>query len=132
MKKIAAVSATALALVGAAAVATPSAAQPYGYGYSAYEACRAKKSDSGATGAVIGGLAGAVLGSQVAGRGDRTEGAVIGGLAGVLLGNSIGRSSARSSDTCDARDYSRAAYRRAYVADRYGYDYRDYRYDYRY
>lgn len=137
MKKIAAISATALALVSAAAVATPSFAQPYGYG--AYEACRAKKSDKGTTGAVIGGLAGAVLGSQVAGRGDRTEGAVIGGLAGVLLGNTVGRSSAKSSAACEARDYGRAAYRRAYYDGRYDdrydgrYGYHDYRYGaYRY
>jgi hypothetical protein len=133
MKKIAAISATALTLVGAAAVATPTFAQPYGYG--AYEACRAKKSDSGTTGAVIGGLAGAVLGSQVAGRGDRTEGALIGGLAGVLLGNTVGRSSAKSSDACEARDYGRVSYRRAYADDRFAgrHGYRDYRYGaYRY
>jgi uncharacterized protein YcfJ len=135
MKTIAALSATALTLVGAASAATPSFAQPYGYG--AYETCRAKKSDSGTTGAVIGGLAGVVLGSQVAGRGDRTEGAVIGGLAGVLLGNTVGRSSAKSSDACEARNY-RAHYRRAYYdrggdydrydrfgARNYGYGYRD-------
>ena len=133
MKKIAAISATALAVVSAAAVATPSFAQPYGYG--AYEACRAKKNDSGTTGALIGGLAGAVLGSQIASRGDRTEGAVIGGLAGVVLGGAVGRSSAKSSNACEARDYGRAAYRRAYYDDRYDgrYDYRDYRYGgYRY
>lgn len=137
MKKIAALSATALTLVGAASVATPTLAQPYGYG--AYEACRAKKSDSATTGAVVGGLAGAVLGSQVAGRGDRTEGALIGGLAGVLLGNAVGRSSAKSSDACEARDY-RATYRRAYYnppgygryddrygARSYGYGYGGYR-----
>ena len=127
MKKLAAVSAAALALAGAAATTTPASAQPYGYG--AYEACRDKKSDNGTTGAVIGGLAGAVLGSQVAGRGDRTEGAVIGGLAGVLLGNVVGRDSAKSSNACEARDY-RASYRRAYVPARYDgrYGYRDYRY----
>ena len=133
MKKIAAISATALTLFGAASIATPSFAQPYGYG--AYEACRAKKSDNGTTGAVIGGLAGAVLGSQVAGRGDRTEGAVIGGLAGVLLGNTVGRSSAKSSHACEARSYGRASYRPSYADDRYSgrYGYRDYRYGaYRY
>src|SRR4030095_14213831 len=111
MRKIATASAS-LALVGAAAAATPTFAQPYGYG--AYEACHDKKSDNGTTGAVIGGLAGAVLGSQVAGRGDRTEGAVIGGLAGVLLGNVVGRDSAKSSNACEARNY-RTSYRRAYV-----------------
>ena len=42
-------------------------------------------------GAVIGGLAGAVLGSQVAARGHRTDGSVVGGVAGAAAGAMIGR-----------------------------------------
>ena len=111
MKKLMALSATALAIVTAGtAVATPSLARDYrGYGH--YDdACRSKKSNNGTTGAVIGGVAGAVLGSNVAGRGDRTEGAVIGGLAGALLGNSVGRSNAKSSYACESRDYGSVRY----------------------
>lgn len=124
MKTIAALSAAALTLVGAASVATPGFARDYGYRSGVHEACRVKQKNGQTAGALIGGLAGAVLGSNVAGRGDRTEGAVIGGVAGALIGNSIGRSSAKSSYVCDARD-ARYSYR--------NYGYRDYRYSaYRY
>lgn len=40
-------------------------------------------------GTVVGAGIGAIAGSAVAGRGDRNEGAVIGGLAGALLGNQM-------------------------------------------
>jgi surface antigen len=41
-------------------------------------------------GAVIGGVAGAVIGSQVADKGDRVVGMVIGGVLGAVLGHAIG------------------------------------------
>jgi hypothetical protein len=132
MKKFAAISATVLALVGAGAAATPSFARDYGYGYrAADEACHDKKQDKGATGAIVGGLAGALLGSQIAGRGDHAGGAVIGGLAGAVLGNTIGRSSAKSSAACEARDYGRVDYRgrQSYYADYQRSHYRPYRYN---
>jgi len=128
--KFAALTATALALVTAGAVATPSFARDYGY-FSAADACHAKKQTKGTTGAVVGGLAGALLGSQVAGHGSNTEGAVIGGLAGALLGNSIGRSSAKDTRACEARDYGRVTYRERqpyYGADAYRSSYRPHRY----
>jgi len=50
---------------------------------------------SGETGTIIGAIAGGLLGSQVAGRGDRTIGAVIGGAAGALAGNAIDRNDCR-------------------------------------
>lgn len=59
-------------------------------------------------GTVIGALGGALLGSTVAGRGDRTEGALIGGAAGGLVGNQVSkckRAPARSA----ARNYDRPA-----------------------
>jgi len=138
MKRIVALSAAALAVVAAGtAVATPSLARDYrGYGY--YDdACRTSKTNKGTAGAVIGGLAGAVLGSNVAGRGDRTEGAVIGGVAGALIGNGVGRSSAESSYACEVRDYGDARYNPSapYYGNPYdrGYGYRNYRYGgYRY
>lgn len=138
MKKIAALSAAALAVITAGtAVATPSQARDYrGYGH--YDdACRTSKTNKGTAGAVIGGLAGAVLGSNIAGRGDRTEGAVIGGVAGALIGNGVGRSSAKSSYACEARDYGHVRYdpNAPYYGNPYdrGYDRRNYRYSgYRY
>lgn len=133
--KIAAVSATALALL--AAGAAPSFAHDYpGYGYEGGDdACQARQHDNGATGAVLGGLAGALLGSNLASHhGGRGGGAALGAVAGAVIGNSIGRSSAKSSDTCQARDaYGPVAYRRAApyagYAPAYGGDY--YRSDYR-
>jgi hypothetical protein len=108
--KFAALTATTLALATAGAAATPSFAHDYGY-YDAAEACHAKKQESGTTGAVLGGLAGAFIGSSVAGHGSHAGGAVIGGLAGALIGNGVGRSSAKDSAPCEARDYGRIAYR---------------------
>jgi len=54
-----------------------------------------------ATGGVIGALAGAAIGSNIAARNARTEGAVLGALVGGALGAGIGRSTAH----CDARGY---------------------------
>ena len=48
-----------------------------------------RKSD-GATGLIVGGAAGALLGREIAGRnGDRTLGAILGAAGGALLGKSI-------------------------------------------
>lgn len=49
--------------------------------------------DNGTTGLLIGGAAGALAGSEIAGRGDRTVGAIIGGIGGALLGRTIDRNS---------------------------------------
>jgi outer membrane lipoprotein SlyB len=50
---------------------------------------------NGTTGLVVGGVAGALVGNGVAGRGDKTLGTVIGGVAGALGGRAIDRSSTR-------------------------------------
>ena len=44
---------------------------------------------NGTTGLLIGGAAGALLGREIAGRGDRTLGTVLGAAGGALLGRSI-------------------------------------------
>jgi hypothetical protein len=95
---------------GALAVPTFAAAQPYGY----YDDCRAREHSNGAAGAIIGGIAGALLGSSVAPHhGNRAGGAAIGGVTGAIVGNSIGRSSAKSNSyACngyDRRYYSYSA-----------------------
>jgi hypothetical protein len=46
---------------------------------------------SGTTGAIVGGAAGALLGREVAGRGDRTLGTILGGAAGALGGRALTR-----------------------------------------
>lgn len=49
----------------------------------------------GSTGAIIGALAGGLLGNGIAGHGDRTLGTVLGGAGGALAGRAIERSSNR-------------------------------------
>jgi hypothetical protein len=90
--KTAAVTGAVLAALAAGALATPSFAR---------DPCEQHKHNNGTAGAVIGGLAGAVLGSNVAGHGAKTEGSIIGGVAGAAIGNNIGRSGVK----CDGYSY---------------------------
>jgi hypothetical protein len=46
---------------------------------------------SGTTGAIVGGAAGALLGREIAGYGDRTLGTILGGAAGALGGRAVTR-----------------------------------------
>jgi hypothetical protein len=91
------------------------------------ETCRNDHSAATA-GVIIGALAGAALGSNVAAHGVRTEGAVLGGVVGAAIGGSVGHAHDRYN--CDSRGpyYSyddTIAYREAR-------DYRSGRYDYAY
>lgn len=54
-------------------------------------ACEKARQNASNQGAVVGGVAGAVIGSQVAGSGAKSEGGVLGGVAGVLAGRQIAR-----------------------------------------
>lgn len=63
--------------------------------------CERAARGNAATGGVIGALAGAAIGSNVAARNARTEGAVLGALVGGALGANVGRASAQ----CDGRGY---------------------------
>lgn len=49
----------------------------------------------GTAGAVLGAIAGGLIGNSVAGRGDRTAGALIGGAGGLFAGRAIERSGNR-------------------------------------
>ena len=97
-----------------------------GYDYAAYpdgyddeDAPRRRdKKLSGAGGALVGGAAGAILGSAVAGHGDRGAGALIGGGVGALAGLAAAES---SKERRRERVY-RAEPQRERVID-YGYDY---------
>lgn len=51
-----------------------------------------RRCNSGTTGAVIGALAGGLLGHSIAGRGDHALGAVLGAGAGALAGRAVERS----------------------------------------
>lgn len=83
-----------------AAIAIPSAvlAQPYDPG------CIRSNEDNRAAGTVVGGVAGALLGSAIAGRGSRGAGAVVGGVTGAVAGNAIAGS---NDHPCPAGYYYR-------------------------
>jgi hypothetical protein len=105
---------------GALAVPTFASAQTY-----YYDDCRAREHSNGTAGAVIGGIAGALLGSSVAPHhGNRAGGAAIGGVTGAIIGNSIGRSSAKSNSyACNGYDSRRHyGYAPTYYYDGRGYD----------
>lgn len=72
----------------------------YTGGYAPYRdsPCEQNRDNRTAAGAIIGALAGAALGSNVASSGVRTEGAVLGALVGGVAGGSIGRNTARCDD----------------------------------
>lgn len=115
-----------------------------GYGY---DPCARERQGRTGAGAVIGGGAGAVIGSQLAARGRRTEGSILGGVLGAVVGSQVGRS---SSDACRSyqsngyNGYSQgygyseptySYYDNRYTGDQgYGYGYSDYdrREDYAY
>lgn len=87
-------------LAAAAATALPafvaptfaSAQAPRGVYYTS-DPCRAEQRHKAQGGAVLGGIAGAVIGSNVAGRGNRTGGTIVGGALGAAAGHQIGKNS---------------------------------------
>ena len=93
--------AVAAAVVVTAVAPLPTAqAQSRSYRYAeadAYyrDACREKRRDRRAAGTVLGGIAGAVIGSNVDDDGNRAEGTVIGAIAGAAVGNQIGARSTK-------------------------------------
>lgn len=59
-----------------------------------------RRSD-GTTGLIVGGVAGALIGREVAGRrGDRTVGAILGAAGGALLGRAVDRSASNDGYRC--------------------------------
>lgn len=54
-------------------------------------ACEKERQEASNKGALIGGAAGAVIGSNVAGNGAKSEGGVIGALAGATVGRDIAK-----------------------------------------
>lgn len=89
----------ALCAAAATAMAIPAVAQGYydqGSDYY-YDPCRRDTTTRSTTGGLVGAGLGAVVGSNIAGRGVRTEGAVLGGLLGAAIGANVGRESAACS-----------------------------------
>src|SRR5215218_7988764 len=99
-KRVTTARVAACAIAGMFALATGAAqAQPYGYNgvganTSSYDPCKREQTQRGTVGAVLGGGAGAVIGSNAAARNARTEGALLGGLLGAMIGGTVGNKSA--------------------------------------
>jgi hypothetical protein len=89
--------AAAIAGVAMLGAATAASAQPY-QGYGAYNPCQRDANSRGVAGALIGGAGGAVLGSQFAANGHRSDGSLLGGIVGALAGAAVGHSSAACTD----------------------------------
>lgn len=93
----------ASALIGTMLVAQPAAAQQYRSYHdetvSRYEQCQRSQRNRQIGGAIIGGIAGALLGREVADRGVRGEGAALGAVVGAAAGAGVGRATAE----CDTR-----------------------------
>jgi hypothetical protein len=93
--------------------------------------CRNTRNNRTALGGVIGALAGAALGSNVAARNARTEGAVLGAVVGGAIGAGVGRANANYK--CDSRGpyysydqtipYRESNYYRGRNSGRYNYSY---------
>lgn len=64
-----------------------------GYRNNGYRGHRCR--DKGVGGAVIGAIAGGLLGNAVAGRGNRTTGTVVGGAVGAVAGHAIDKQDGR-------------------------------------
>jgi hypothetical protein len=64
----------------------------------AEDACREHKDDKAVGGALLGGIAGAVIGSNVARGGGREGGAIIGGVGGAAVGANIAKNSSHCDD----------------------------------
>ena len=89
-----------MALAGALAVPTFASAQSAGYydnnnGGAYYDPCRRESTNRATTGGILGALAGAAVGSNLAAHhGGRTGGAALGGVVGAVAGANIGKNSA--------------------------------------
>jgi hypothetical protein len=86
----------AMAVAAVTAVPATAAAQS---NYSSYasqdQVCAKKRQDRMIAGGALGAIAGAVLGSNVAGRGAKSEGGALGAVAGAVAGGMIGRNTAK-------------------------------------
>ena len=132
-------------VVAMGAAATSAQAQSYGPGYAGggyYDPCQRDAGNRGITGALVGGAGGAVIGSQFAASGHRSDGSLLGGVLGALAGAAVGKNTAgcsggqayvqpRSSYSGYSNGYSSNGYY-APQPQPYAYDDRAQRYDNRY
>ena len=103
-KRVTTARAAACVIAGVFALsAGAAAAQPYNNGQGvntySYDPCKREQTQRGTVGALLGGGAGAVIGSNAAARNARTEGALLGGLLGAVVGGVVGNQSAACTST---------------------------------
>ena len=94
----------AVSALSLAAFAQPAQAQQYrtyqdGYATQSH-ACRQSQTNRTLGGAAIGGIAGAVAGNNIAGRGHRGDGSLLGAVVGAFVGGAIGNSTANQQPQC--------------------------------
>ena len=112
----------------AALMATPAQAQQYPTYHQAHVAnsqCQQAQQNRTVGGALIGGIAGAVLGHNVAGgHGSRDEGTALGAVVGALAGGAIGRNSAQCAPVQQGAydPYNGQSYQQYPPQDQYGDD----------
>ncbi len=98
--------AAAALMAGVIAAPQQAAAQGYPSYHDAHVSqqynCQQSRNNRTAGGAAIGAVAGAVLGSQVSGRGHRSDGSILGAVVGAVAGGMIGRSTATNGQICNA------------------------------
>ncbi|MFO1015589.1 MAG: glycine zipper 2TM domain-containing protein [Caulobacteraceae bacterium] len=87
--------ATAAALAASTLAVPQYAAAQDSRNYGSGDVCRHDRNQAANRGTVIGAVAGGIIGSQAAGRGNRTEGTILGAVVGGAAGNAIGRNSVR-------------------------------------
>ena len=94
----------AVSALSLAAFAQPAQAQQYRTyqdGYATQSpACRQSHTNRSLGGAAIGGVAGAVAGNNIAGRGHRGDGSLLGAIVGAFVGGAIGDSTANQQPQC--------------------------------
>lgn len=106
-------------ILGTAVAPTMASARPY----SKTEACEVTKQDAKNKGAIIGAIAGGLLGTQIS-KNEKGLGAIVGAGAGYVLGGKVGQDSGKS--TCKKVEAAREEAR----YERRGYkQYREYGYN---
>ncbi|MCA3721211.1 glycine zipper 2TM domain-containing protein [Phenylobacterium sp.] len=107
MRKVVTLVAAIAVLAG---VPGPLLAEPPSGDFGRGDVCDQKKKEAGTTGAVVGGIGGALLGRAIAGKGNKTTGTIVGAAAGAGLGYAVGRGSVTCIDyppEITQTDYSR-------------------------
>jgi len=95
---------SALALVAFAQPASAQQYRSYGDEYAARsQACQQSHNNRTLGGAAIGGVAGAVAGNNIAGRGHRGDGSLLGAVIGAFVGGAIGNSTANQQPQCQGQ-----------------------------